>query len=185
MGYKCTQCRKTEGIGEYYSNGKENVKCIDKRSKLYGKVVGPNQERCYYFGYKKGAWYVTTAIVELLGLDHNVLLTVSTLREKLEGSAEGLKLLKKYDLVGPIIAGSITCNKDIEKAEALYNCYIAPCEYYINNGEDEKAIVVYVKMLNDLIDHFQTHDYIISDMHDVYQRLDKEVDCKNQFNRTK
>ena len=174
-GNTCKSCRKWETNGKYYD--KRHTKpihvCAERRNRgLYNKPIDGNTKSCRYYGY---SWYVTTVIVDLLGLDESVLVTVSSLRDKLETSPEGVELLRKYDLVGPILAESLAQNNAFEQAEELYAFYIAPCEYLINIGKEEQAIIVYKKMLNDIIDHFQTHNYVISEMYDVYERLDNEV----------
>ena len=181
-GNTCKSCRKWETNGKYYDKRQTKAihVCTESRNKsAYNKPIDGNTRSCKYYGY---SWYITTVIVDLLGLDESVstiasICANSVLNKLYAGPLQLrlMELLRKYDLVGPILAESLAQTNDIKQAEALYTFYIAPCEHYINIGEEEKAIIVYKKMLNDIIDHFQTHDYVISEMYDVYERLDNEV----------
>ena len=98
--------------------------------------------------------YLTTMICEILGLpDNNTYLeTLRQFRKNvLQKDNKYKKLLVEYDIIGPKIANYIS--KDPSKkliANNYFYDYIIPVIYFLNEGNIEKAIELYITMTNKL-----------------------------------
>lgn len=88
--------------------------------------------------YKRAAFYIVTAIAEILGLRENSF-DIGTFRDFrddiVDHNPDYTKKLIKYDIIGPVIADKLRSMPNrVEVAEDLYNIYIKGCVQYIEKG---------------------------------------------------
>ena len=165
--YKCGECKKRVHSGKYKNNNKDKpiFICDEKRSKFYKKEVAADQVRCPYFSHIN--CFITTIVVNLLELDNNTLNTLRTLRDKLELTEEGNRLLVKYDYLGPIIANILLKINSKQLADKLHTLYIGPCKILIEEGKEKEAINLYKEMFDNLVDYFHIDDFIPNHIYDL------------------
>jgi len=88
--------------------------------------------------YRRAAFYIVTAIAEILGLDENSF-DIGTFRnfrdDIVDHNPDYTQKLIKYDIIGPVIANKLkSLPNRVEVAEDLYNIYIKGCVHYIEKG---------------------------------------------------
>lgn len=117
----------------------------------------PNEGRnCRYAssapGYEFKGYYITTAALDVCDYkeDCEILQLIKYLRyDYMEQNPENLKLLKEYDIVGPIIAEHLKEeNNNVEICLNLIQHYIMPTAIYVKSGFYDKAIEVYKSMVD-------------------------------------
>lgn len=102
--------------------------------------------------------YITTALVEILGMDDNCndLNVLRVFRkEYLQKSAKFNELLAIYDGIGSTIARALKRDENSEQmAIDLYKIYIKECVKLIGQGKYDLAVEHYADMTNNLINKY-------------------------------
>ena len=107
--------------------------------------------------YRRGGlfgYHIATFICNVLGkeLNDSVYLSVKALRDEfLEKDSKYDRVLEEYDTIGPLICHYINmeeCRDYI--AHNLYTEYLTPCAQAWDNNEPERALRIYLTMLNAL-----------------------------------
>lgn len=102
--------------------------------------------------------YLTTIVCDILRKSDDciVLNTMRKFRDQeLQNNPEYIDLLKKYDMVGPIIAKNIQNDKNnVILSNYLYSSVLEPVCKHIENKEIEKAITLYEVMTLSLVNYY-------------------------------
>lgn len=103
--------------------------------------------------------YLTTIVCDILGKldDGRVLNTMRKFRDQeLQTNPEYINLLKRYDMVGPLIAKNIQNDKDkMQLSNYLYSSILEPICKHIENKEIEKAVTLYEVMTLSLVNYYR------------------------------
>lgn len=142
-GFKCqsgivSYTRPDDSCGKYSTTSKG-----EKQLKEDYEVLKKN--RCCY---------VVTAITKLLGLSNDCeeLIIMSEFRENfMDSSQRYQELVVLYDEVGPILANALYNDEQAtELAQYYYDEHLLPVIKQIKNGENKKALVMYIRMMKHL-----------------------------------
>lgn len=139
--YYCKDCGKYKQVDDKCRNFKEDKK-EDKNS------------------YKPAGCFITTVVVEKCHFDDKTSRMLSILRSFRERiSSDQEYLLKAYDIIGPKIADCLR-NETTEYAFRIYGEKLMPIAYSILNNDDENAIKLYVKLVNDFAARYDINENV-------------------------
>lgn len=122
-----------------------------------------------------GPCYITTTLCHILSMndDNEYLNTLRKFRKNyLQKNEEGLKILVKYDEVGPEISKSLSeYGGKLNVSLFLLQNYIAPITAMINSQKYDQAISSYTEMTNKLMKFFNIEDKVTTNVNDVVPEL--------------
>lgn len=171
-------------------NGQEQLCMLDALAQeifdVLGSVFGCGLARALF---KIFDWFtdlfgsfICTATVETLGTEcgQEFLQVLKDYRDKeMMTYREGLNMIRYYRVLGPKVVEAI--NADIE-SHAVYTylwiTYIAPLPTYIENGEKDKVIYIYFKMMDDMIKKYdiETSDKLDNWMCETLTKYELELE---------
>lgn len=172
MGKYCGQCvlvdkeNKRSYYDEYY--------CIEKKKYV---SLSDSADRCRSFiydpdcgktkgGFKpSGLFYIVTMINNILGLgnDDEMMKVLYEAGNNLQKSNNSLKdiIFEEYNISGKLIADKINKSKDKhELAANIYIVYLMPIVEELKNGNEQKALIDYLKMVDELKESFEIEGMI-------------------------
>lgn len=124
--------------------------------------------------YEAVGCYITTVVVGILGESDTseLLMTLRKFRkEVLQVDPKYRDILFKYDALGPVLARAIVTSREKESlAMDIYNIYLKGCKRYIEKGEYDKAVELYIELTNSLIARFIDSSAIGSKVEDSYDQ---------------
>lgn len=146
------------------SIGKEAI----KEAKAYRREHRPYRSIGFDF-------YITTAIFRLLGLSlesEQYKKLVSFRHNYLQKHPEYRDMLLRYDTIGPVLASAMENDENAQQlAIDLYKIYIIGSISYIDDGDLEKAFILYNEMVECLARQYGVLPFIPDE---VKKRYDQE-----------
>lgn len=108
---------------------------------------------------KDHRYYILTVICKLLGIDHyNIHLdALQNLSDNYLSRCDlGKDLLKKYDIIGPIVASYIEDSPySLSIASTLLQNFIIPTTSYVEHNDFKKATRLYIRMTERLMEYYK------------------------------
>ena len=188
MAHTCSECRYLEldhetKNGKYWCSFKGGYRYADEQECWgYCRADGRSDSvaesaRGYSQDSQKSTieCFITTALCKILSMpdDNKYLMTLRKFRkEYLQKNEEGLKILIKYDFVGPQISERLSQdNGKFNFAYILFENYIKPIVNLLDENKYEDAIAKYTEMTNKLIEFYQIDDTVNVSVNDVNPEL--------------
>lgn len=151
-----------------YVTTKDHCYCTYRR-----QYYDLNERKCSYYEYDRykdyydlnHRWHIVSAICNKLGLsdDYECVSLLHNFRVNfLEKNGQFDELLKKYDIIGPVLAECITNDRDSKVlCQKLIEVYLCPALDCIKSEQYVEALHKYLEMINTLyniysekVDHY-------------------------------
>ena len=144
---KCPKFEQKGWFSDYYCGYMKKI----IRDDVYRRYCRDNYQRCsVYMQNQPSSCYLTTITCNILGKDDNdiVLDKLRNFRDDvLQKDEKYDKILKDYDVIGPVIAEEIrNDNNAYDIASKIYNKNLLNICYKIDNKEYEEAVNKYFGM---------------------------------------
>ena len=173
MANKCSECTylKIDGYSDPDSNGRfycekkyerhlaTDIECsrfCRAYSRSYGTIK--NAEDYSNSHSSSSGCFLTTMMCNILKMpdDNPFLNKMRSFRNNyLQKNEKYKEILVQYDIVGPMIAKNLNNDKKrVEIAATYFYTYIKQIIKYLDNKEYEKAIMLYIDMTTNLINHY-------------------------------
>lgn len=187
MAHTCSECcyLKIDGdtnCGKYWCESKGEWVYADAQEcwhycTAYSRSDSVSKSAFDYSKENQGSsgCFITTALCKILSMpdDNKYLMSLRKFRkEYLQKNEDGLKILVKYDVVGPQISQRL--NEDSGKfnfAYILFENYIKPTVSSLDENKYEEAIAKYTEMTNKLIAFYNIDDTVNVNINDVEPEL--------------